>query len=271
MIWKKYLGSLLLALLLGGPGSLLATKVKIRITDHEGQAIAGAETRLVGSQPGEELFGLSSDVGEVEFEVTLPGTHKLMIRKPGFLPLVSSDVQVGDTAVSVEPRLVTKTVLDKWAKDAEEAVKKKKYKEAAEVYRQVLVCFPQDAGFWANLATSYRMDNDMDKAMEAIEKAARYDPQFQGLEKEIVGIATHEAGKRYLAQKEFSKALASFSRSVKADPTYAPAFYGLALSYANQGMYPQALESVQKAIELAPNESQYKSIEEKLKQAVGSK
>jgi tetratricopeptide (TPR) repeat protein len=57
---------------------------------------------------------------------------------------------------------------------------------------------------------------------------------------------------------------------VKADPTYAAAFYGLALSYANQGMYPQALENIQKAVELAPNEAQYKDIHERLKKAIAS-
>ena len=57
---------------------------------------------------------------------------------------------------------------------------------------------------------------------------------------------------------------------MKADPTYAQAFYGLSLAYANQGMYPQALENIQKAVELAPNDVQYKDIEERLKKAIAS-
>ena len=72
------------------------------------------------------------------------------------------------------------------------------------------------------------------------------------------------------AAKEFSKAADSFSQSVKADSTYAPAFYGLALSYANQGKYPEALENVQRAIKLDPGNAQYKDIEQKLKQAMSS-
>ena len=74
---------------------------------------------------------------------------------------------MGEMLVSIEPKLVTKLALDKLTKDAEEAVKKKKHKEAAELYKQVLIYFPQDGGFWANLATAYRMDNDLDKAMGA--------------------------------------------------------------------------------------------------------
>lgn len=262
---------LLLILLPWSADSLFAAKVKVRITDHKGLVVGGAQTRLVASQSGEEVSALSSKDGEVEFEASGPGTYKLMIRKAGFLPLVSSEVQVGDVDVSVERKLVTESVLDKLSKDAEGEVNKKNYKEAVELYKQMLAYFPQDAGYWANLATSYRMANDMDNAMQAVEKAAKYDAQFQGLEKDIVGIATYEAGKKYLAQREFKKATEFFSKSVTTEPTYAPAFYGLALAYANQGMYPQALENVQKAISLAPNESQYKDIEERLKQAMKSK
>ena len=126
-------------------------------------------------------------------------------------------------------------------------------------------------GFWANLAKAYQMDNDMERAMEAIKNAAKYEPtQFQVLEKEIVGLATYEAGKKHLAQREFVKATSSFRESVAADSTYASAFYGLALSYANQGIYPRALEAIQKAIALNPNDAQYKSVEAQLKQAMTS-
>jgi tetratricopeptide (TPR) repeat protein len=115
------------------------------------------------------------------------------------------------------------------------------------------------------------MINEMDKAIESTKQAVKYAPtQFSALEKEIVGAAAYEAGKKYLAQKEFSKAADSFSRSVKADPTYAAAFYELALSYANQGIYSQALESVQEALKLDPSNAQYKSIEERLKQTIAS-
>jgi tetratricopeptide (TPR) repeat protein len=268
MIWKKHVCIVAILWLLVS-ANLTAVPVSVKITDHQGQVIEAAETRLVSVQPGVDVVAVSSQSGEVQFDVA-SGAYKLMIRKAGFLPVVSREVTVGDTAVSVEPKLVTKLVLDKLTKDAEEAVKKKKHKEAAELYKQVLIYFPQDGGFWANLATAYRMDNDLDKAMEAIEQASKYDAQYQTLEKEIVGTAAYEAGKKQLAQKEFPKAVDSFTKSVKADPSYAPAFYGLALSYANQGMYPQALENIEKAVELAPNDVQYKDIHERLKKAIGS-
>ena len=268
MSWKKHV-FILAVLLFSVSGNLIAVQLNVKITDHQGEVVEAAETRLVSVQPGVDVVAASSKTGEVQFDVA-SGAYKLMIRKAGFLPVVSREVTVGDSVMSIEAKLVTKVVLDKLTKDAEEAVKKKKHKEAAELYKQVLIYFPQDGGFWANLAAAYRMDNDLDKAMEAIEQALKYDTQFQDLHKEIVGTAAYEAGKKQLAQKEFPKAVDSFSKSVKADPTYAPAFYGLALSYANQGMYSQAMENIQKAVELSPNDAQYKEIHERLKKAVAS-
>jgi tetratricopeptide (TPR) repeat protein len=268
MSWKKHL-FVLAILWLSVSANLIAVQLNVKITDHQGQVVEAAETRLVSIQPGVDVVAVSSKTGEVQFDVA-SGSYKLMIRKAGFLPVVSREVTVGDAAVSIEPKLVTKLALDKLTKDAEEAVKKKKHKEAVELYKQVLVYFPQDGGFWANLAAAYRMDNDLDKAMGAIEQALKYDPQFQDLHKDIVGTAAYEAGKKQLAQREFPKAVDSFTKSVKADSSYAPAFYGLALSYANQGLYPQALENIQKAVELSPNDAQYKDIHEKLKKAIAS-
>lgn len=268
MSWKKCIFTLSV-LWLSASAHLVAVPVNVKITDHQGQAVEAAETRLVSIQPGVDIVAVSSTTGDVQFDVAA-GAYKLMIRKAGFLPIVSREVTVGDTPLSIEPKLITQTALDKLTKEAEGAVKKKKHKEAAELYKEVLTYFPQDGGFWANLAAAYRMDNDLDKAMGAIEQALKYDPQFQSLHNEIVGIAAYEAGKKQLAQKEFPKAVDSFSKSVKADPTYGPAFYGLALSYANQGMYPQALENIEKAVALSPNDAQYKEIHERLKKAVAS-
>jgi hypothetical protein len=59
----------------------------------------------------------------------------------------------------------------------------------------------------ADLASAYRMDNDLDKSMEAIERALKYDAQFQDLRKEIVGTAAYEAATEQLAHQKFPKAV----------------------------------------------------------------
>jgi tetratricopeptide (TPR) repeat protein len=151
------------------------------------------------------------------------------------------------------------------------AFKKKKYEEAAQGFEELRSYYPQDTTVLANLARCYQALSQSDKALELARQAVKLDPiTFASLEKDIIASATYNAGKKHLAAREFPQAIESFTESVKGDPTYAPAFYGLALSYANSGKYPQALENVQQALKLDPSNQQYKAIEEQLKKVMGS-
>ena len=85
MSWKKYVCTLTI-LLLWVSANLIAVQVNVKITDHQGQVIEAAETRLVSVQPGVDVVAVSSRTGEVQFDVA-SGAYKLMIRKAGFLPV----------------------------------------------------------------------------------------------------------------------------------------------------------------------------------------
>ena len=87
MSWKKYFCNLAI-LWLSVSAYLIAVPVNVKITDHQGQVVEAAETRLVSVQPGVDVVAVSSKTGEVQFDVA-SGAYKLMIRKAGFLPVVS--------------------------------------------------------------------------------------------------------------------------------------------------------------------------------------
>jgi tetratricopeptide (TPR) repeat protein len=268
MLKKRYLAAIALVFV---PWGTYAASIRVHITDHQGAPGEAAEVRLVNSQSGEAQSKLSTANGEAEFDHLAAGTYQLKASRPRFVSSEADPVAVADSDVVVEIKMAPQEVIKRMVEDGNEAFKRRKYHDAAEQYAKALVFFPKDATMWAHLAKSEQMINKMDKAIESAKQAVKYDAaQYGRLEKEIVGVGNYEAGKKYLVQKEFSKAADSFSRSVKADPSYAPAFYGLALSYANQGKYPQALENVQQALKLDSGNAQYRSIEEKLKQTMAS-
>ena len=261
---------LFMFLLLGLPGGLIAAKVVAHLADQQSAPLPGVESKLVNISTGAEKYGTSSNTGEIVFTDVAPGSYKLMGRKPGYGAGESKPVTVTESDAMVELKLLSQTVVQKMMDKASNAFKKKKYDESAQQYSELLSYYPHDATILANLARSYQALNQPDKALEAARQAVKLDPtNFGSLEKDIIATATYEAGKKHLAAREFPHAIESFTESVKADPTYAAAFYGLALSYANSGMYPQALENVQQALKLEPGNQQYKSIEDKLKQAMG--
>jgi len=265
---KSYLGVLALVFV---PWGLHGATIRVHVSDQQGAPVEAAEVKLVNSRSGEAKGKVSATNGEAQFEQVAAGTYQVVAARPRFVSSDANPVTIADSDVTIEVKLAHEDALKKLVSDGNEAFRKKKYQDAADHYATAVLFFPKDALMWAHLAKSQQMVNEMDKAIESVKQAVKYDAaQFGSLEKEIVGMGNYEVGKKYLAQKEFPKAADSFSQSVKADPTYAPAFYGLALSYANQGKYPEALENVQRAIKLDPGNAQYKSIEQRLKQTMSS-
>jgi tetratricopeptide (TPR) repeat protein len=264
----RFLGLTVLVFL---PWGLCAATLRVHITDYQGAPVEGADVKLVASGSRESKNKVSAANGFAEFEQLAPGTYQVMAARPRFISSEIAPVTIGDSDVTIEGKLASEDALKKLVSEANEAFKKKKYQDSSDQYGRALAFFPKDASMWAYLAKSQQMTGEVDKAVESVKQAVKYDPaKFANLEKDIVGVGQYEAGKKYLAQKEFSKATDAFTLSVQADASYAPAFYGLALSYANQGKYPQALENVQKALKLDSNNTQYKTIEQQLKQVMGS-
>ena len=84
MSWTKHVCTLAV-LWWSASAYLIAVPVNIKITDHQGQVVEAAETRLVSVQPGVDVIAVSSKTGEVQFDVA-SGPYKLMIRKLAFCP-----------------------------------------------------------------------------------------------------------------------------------------------------------------------------------------
>jgi len=254
-----------------------AATIKALVTDQKGTPLPGVEAMLTttasgfGIAPqGVEKFGKSAEAGEILIPDVADGTYLLKTRKTGYASGESAPITVSGSDLSVTMKMLAQPELEKMIEKAGSAFKKKKYEDAVEQYKELLNYFPNDATLLGNMARSLQAMNQSDQALEYARKAVKLDPErFKTLDKEIVATATYEAGKKFLAEKSFAKAVEQFSESVKSDPAYAPAFYGLALAYANLGKYPQALENVQQALVLDPGNEQYKGIEERLKSVLG--
>jgi len=59
MSWTKYVCTLAV-LWLSASAHLIAVPVNIKITDHQGELVEGAETRLVSVQPGVDVIAVSA-------------------------------------------------------------------------------------------------------------------------------------------------------------------------------------------------------------------
>ena len=99
----------------------------------------------------------------------------------------------------------------------------------------------------------YLKKGQLDKAAIWLKKAISY----QKNEKSMLPLYA-ELGNSYIRLKKFNKAEIFLKKSLKIDPDFINAHYGLAGVYLNQNKNEEALIELQKVIELAPKSIQAK-------------
>ncbi|MFM1782150.1 MAG: hypothetical protein RLZZ181_955 [Pseudomonadota bacterium] len=161
----------------------------------------------------------------------------------------------------------------------------KKFKEAADSYRNILKIQPQFAEMqfnlgsvlyqmgdsegailnyqkaiqikpdlvvaYFNLGIAYQSQSQFDKALSAYKKAIELEPGFYE--------AHGSLGAVYLVQSEFDEAIKSFKQSLKIQD-HARGHFNLGNAYRNQGHLEEAIQSYRKALEKNPQDAEVCSV-----------
>jgi uncharacterized protein (TIGR02466 family) len=161
----------------------------------------------------------------------------------------------------------------------------KKFKEAADSYRNILKIQPQFAEMqfnlgsvlyqmgdsegailnyqkaiqikpdlvvaYFNLGIAYQSQSQFDKALGAYKKAIELEPGFYE--------AHGSLGAVYLVQGEFDEAIKSFKQSLKIQD-HARGHFNLGNAYRNQGHLEEAIQSYRKALEKNPQDAEVCSV-----------
>ncbi len=93
-------------------------------------------------------------------------------------------------------------------------------------------------------ARTHMHGNDLDKALEELEKAVELDPKNS--------VAVHDIGAIYFKRGEFEKALPYFEEAVQISPTKVPPRENLAMTYMKLEKYEDAARELETAVALEP-------------------
>jgi tetratricopeptide (TPR) repeat protein len=96
------------------------------------------------------------------------------------------------------------------------------------------------------------------EALASVKKAAELDKQF---EKNIVPIQMEALGtqaSQLLAKQNFDGAIAKYDEISKLNPSEPTVYYNMALAYGHKGDYDKAIKSLDKAIELKPDDMEFR-------------
>jgi tetratricopeptide (TPR) repeat protein len=133
------------------------------------------------------------------------------------------------------------------ATQAAEAAKSGDNQRAAALYREAIEVDPNDAGLLFRLAQVLSDLNDTKGERTALEQAVAADPGF--------AVAQYQLG--YLDSRDGDTAGAEerLRQAIKASPGYVQAWVALATTLAMESRFPDALEAVDTALKIAPDNS----------------
>jgi tetratricopeptide (TPR) repeat protein len=248
------------------PATVQAAKVSVKFIDHLEKPLNGVEVKLV-HESARETFRKAGKNTELEFEPTDKGRFHLMAQRKGYLTIKSDSFQVEDKDVQLEIKLVDLNQFRKIEAAGKAAFEQGRYQEALQHFQTLNSLVPTEPVTWSNLALSYAMSRDHEKALQAVRKAATYDSAQFGseFEKMILVTLNSEEGNYQLEQKNYTKAVEALTKSAELDATKAETFYSLALSYGQLKKYPEALTNIAQALKLKPDDSGFLEIQRILK------
>ncbi len=129
---------------------------------------------------------------------------------------------------------------------AQEAIKKKEYKEATALLRQILAGDQKDFVVWTELGTAQYKQGDTGEAEKSYLSALQEKPSFL--------LALLNLGKLRMSEKKFESAIEVLSRAVEAQPKSSDANYFLGESYLQIKKGSKAVSYFEEALRLDPIE-----------------
>jgi tetratricopeptide (TPR) repeat protein len=261
MIQRFIAFAILLCFPLGAEGA----KIKVHFLDQKNQALGEVESKLVNTQSKEEQIKKANKKGELTFDKVSAGSYEILAQKAGYLPTKSNPVQVANSDVDVNVKIVRVDYFQQIEASANAALQQQNFNEALSGYQQLLELAPNNGVIWANLARVYGMTNNWDKAREAAQKAVSLDSTLGPFAKQIDAFFYYSQGQAHLNNKEFPRAVEVLTKAVESDPSNGDIYYALALAYGHQKKYPEAIKNAEQALKIKPDDAEYQKLVKILK------
>ena len=140
------------------------------------------------------------------------------------------------------------TIAAQKSTQAAEAARAGDKQKAAALYREAIAVVPDNAGLHYQLAVVLKDLNDKEGERNALEQAVKIDPTFAVAQYQL-GYSNSRNGDEVGAEQRFRLA-------IHASPGYVQAWIALAATLATESRIPDALQAVDSALKIAPDNSE---------------
>lgn len=236
--------------------------------DKDGAKLEDVETRLTrldanGKNAGDPRYRESDKEGQIEFRDLDPGSYRFEAQLKAYISTEKTLQLEGET--DLKQVLLSKKEFDQLNKQAKRALESGDYQTAIDRLEVLVTSLSNLAVLRANLARAYAGRLDQQKALAEADAASAMDAkQFSNLRQELQKRMLPDLGQEAMYDMDFATASAHYEALRDLDPEDPLAYRGLALSYGHLGRFKEALEAVNRAIELDPSDSQLVQIKNTL-------
>ena len=287
MFKKPFLATVIVLALSMTAWSQVQGKLMGVVRDAQGNPVEKASVHIVSTKTTSVAYELTTNKEGRFLQVGIqPGYFQVIVKKDGFMPR-TTEARVSlagetnlefklDTADEVAMRSIS--AADKVFLKGNKLYAEQKYAEAAAAYQEAVGMSQTNWGYFLNLGLAYKKQDKKDEALAAFRKAVELSPESYSANKELgealaKGSAFDEAKKYYQKAVDLSPddpdahynlgacltntgeqdaALEHFLKTAVLKPDYADAFYQMGTIYIGRNMVPEAVQSLEKFLELAP-------------------
>jgi tetratricopeptide (TPR) repeat protein len=266
-------------------------KIEGVVKNKEGAPLKDVEVDLIYSKSSSRYFKLKTDSEGKFTQIGLyPGFYQLNIKHPGYSPLSREvRIRIAETTELEITLEKAEKALERALSDADnhfmqgyKLYDQQKYEEAVSEYKQAIEKNPGQWGYYFNLGLAYKKTEELDKAIEAFKTSVELNPEGISSVKELgesLALAERfEEARPYYDQAacaidddpvffynygsilnsmgEPQKALDAYIQAVTIQKDYADAYYQMGTLYISQNKKEEAIKSLEKFLELAPDHEQ---------------
>lgn len=257
------------------------------VRDGQGNPLEKASVHVVSTRTTSVAYNLTTNKEGRFLQVGIqPGYFQVTVKKDGYMPR-TTEARVSlagetnlefklDTADEIALRSIS--AADKVFLKGNQLYGEQKYAEAAAAYQEAVGMSQTNWGYFLNLGLAYKKLDNKDEALAAFRKAVELSPETYSANKELgealaKGSAFDEAKNYYQKAVDLSPddpdahfnlgacltntgeqdaALEHFLKTAALKPDYADAYYQMGTIYIGKNMVPEAVQSLEKFLELAP-------------------
>jgi tetratricopeptide (TPR) repeat protein len=262
-------------------------KVMGVVKDGQGNPVEKASVHIVSTRTTSVSYELTTNKDGRFLQVGIqPGYFQVTVKKDGYMPQ-TTEARVSlagetnlefklDTADEVALRSVS--AADKVFLKGNKLYGEQKYAEAAAAFEEAVGMSQTNWGYYLNLGLAYKKLDRKAESLAAFRKAVELSPESYSANKELGEALAKdsvfdEAKKYYQKAAELSPddpdahfnlgacltntgendaALEHFRRATELKADYADAYYQMGTIYIGKNMVPEAVQSLEKFLELAP-------------------